>query len=288
MGVCCSRRNNEDDNKFRYIDGRRYHSISDSEYMLANDDEEADRLVRYHEASKEIWGGLYYSPVEKKLKQGAKVIDVGCGTGTWLLDMAQKYPNSDFVGIDFSPIFPTEGLPVNLKFINCNFLDGSPFEDSYFDFTHQKFMSAAYTDVQWEKKVIPEMIRITKSGGWIEFTEAYVFTSTGNATRLIDYFKSKDLHFQTDKSLSQFLKNTNAFSEIKSEIKTITMGQRGGKSGQESIKFYVRGISTARTVFASFMNITPEHFDALLETVFIEAEKCNTYGDQYRIYGRKL
>ncbi|CAG8572823.1 9606_t:CDS:2 [Ambispora leptoticha] len=293
MGACCSRRDDEDAARFRYIDGRRYHNISNSEYILANDEVEAERLIRYHEAMKNIWGGLFRSPVEEKLKCGAKVIDVGCGTGTWLLDMARTYPESYFVGIDFSPIFPTEGLPENLKFVNCNFLDGLLFEDSYFDFTHQKFMCVAYTDEQWEKNVIPELLRITKSGGWIEFAEADSLTSTGKATQRImnglkGYYESKGLNCNLKEYIHQLLKSTNAFSEIRTEQKSITLGKKGGKSGQETLKFYMRGLSTSRNIMSSFMNITPEHFDALAETVFIEAEKCDTYSLQYRIYGHKL
>ncbi len=39
--------------------------------------------------------------VEEKLKSGAKVADVGCGQGSSTILMAEAYPNSHFVGIDF-------------------------------------------------------------------------------------------------------------------------------------------------------------------------------------------
>jgi ubiquinone/menaquinone biosynthesis C-methylase UbiE len=39
--------------------------------------------------------------VVDKLKRGAKVADVGCGHGASTLLMAQAFPNSQFVGIDF-------------------------------------------------------------------------------------------------------------------------------------------------------------------------------------------
>jgi SAM-dependent methyltransferase len=39
--------------------------------------------------------------VVEKLKRGAKVADVGCGHGASTLLMAQAFPNSEFVGIDF-------------------------------------------------------------------------------------------------------------------------------------------------------------------------------------------
>ncbi|CAG8569918.1 2531_t:CDS:2 [Ambispora gerdemannii] len=295
MGACCSRRNilNEDGSKFRYLDGRRYHNISNSEYLGPNDDEEADRLIRYHESVKELWGGLFHSPVEEKLKQGAKVLDVGCGTGTWLVDMAQNYPKSQFVGIDFSPIFPTEGLPENLIFVNCNFLDGSPFEDSYFDFAHQKFMTASFTEKQWEQKVIPEFLRIVKSDGWIEMVETdNNMVSNGKATQRIanaikKLYKEKGLNYQMGESLPNLLKNTDSFSEIRNEKKSITFGRKGGSIGQETLKFYTRIFSSVRIFMSISMNVTPEHYDALIEAVSIEAERCNTYSNQHRICGHK-
>ena len=39
--------------------------------------------------------------VESKLKQGAKVADVGCGHGASTLIMSEAYPNSAFVGYDY-------------------------------------------------------------------------------------------------------------------------------------------------------------------------------------------
>ncbi|MBI4303241.1 MAG: class I SAM-dependent methyltransferase [Chloroflexi bacterium] len=35
-----------------------------------------------------------------EIKDGEKVLDVGCGSGTLLIEAKTRYPNSDFVGID--------------------------------------------------------------------------------------------------------------------------------------------------------------------------------------------
>ncbi|CAG8582169.1 5814_t:CDS:2 [Ambispora leptoticha] len=188
MGGCCSRRYFEREDgalNYRIIDGRRYHNLSNSVYFLANDDEEAYRLSRYHEVIKDIWGGLFNSPVEEKLRQGARVIDIGCGSGLWILDMANQYPNSKFIGIDISPIHPTESLPPNVKFVQYNVLDVLPYEDFSFDLVHAKFMVAAFTETQWEEKFIPEMIRLARPGGWVEILEGLPVESNGSVTKRI-------------------------------------------------------------------------------------------------------
>ncbi|CAG8662217.1 13414_t:CDS:2, partial [Ambispora leptoticha] len=280
MGGCCSRSSFEQEDgtiKFRLIHGRRYHNLSDLMYFVANDDEEAHRLSGYHEALKDIWGGLFNSAVEEKLRQGARVIDIGCGTGIWILDMAQQYPNSKFVGIDISPIQPTEGLPPNVKFIQYNVLDGLPYEDSSFDLVHQQFMVLAFTETQWEEKVIPELIRLTRPDGWIEILEVGLATSDGTITMRL-----------TKAEIPRILENTNAFSEIRNQQKVLYFGKKHGKSAEESLKFYVRGLSSAKGFIATSMNIMPEHYDALVETVSIEAERYSTYFNQYRICAHKI
>lgn len=39
--------------------------------------------------------------VVQKLEKGAKVADVGCGHGASTMIMAEAFPNSEFIGIDF-------------------------------------------------------------------------------------------------------------------------------------------------------------------------------------------
>ncbi|CAG8601615.1 8776_t:CDS:2 [Ambispora leptoticha] len=295
MGCCCSRRYFEEEDgaiKYRLIHGRRYHNLSDSMYFMANDDEEAYRLNRYHDAMKDIWRGLFNSPVEEKLRKGAHVIDIGCGSGIWILDMAQQYPNSMFVGIDISPILPTENLPSNVRFFQHNMLDGLPFEDSSFDFVHEKFMTTAFTETQWEEKVIPEMIRLARPDGWIEVIEADIFTSDGSVTMRVakaihDFMISKGLNPIIGKEIPRIFKNTNAFLEIRDQLKIVDFGKKHGKSAEETLKFYIGGLKSSKGFLANSMNVMPEHFDALIETVSIEAERYSTYFNQYRICAHK-
>ncbi|CAG8552778.1 9918_t:CDS:2, partial [Ambispora leptoticha] len=277
---------------YRFINGRRYHTISESAYFGATDDEEAYRLSRYHDAIKDIWGGLFKSPVEEKLRKGARVIDIGCGSGIWILDMARQYPKSKFVGIDISPALPTENLPPNVEFIQYNVLDGIPCEDSSFDLVHQKFLVAAYTETQWETKVIPELIRLARPDGWIELLEADVLTSNGTVTKRIvkalhDFMKSKGLQPKIGNELLRMLEQTNAFSEIRNQHKIVNFGKKHGKSAEESLRFYTSGLLSAKAYLAAWMNVIPEHYDALIETVSIEAEKYSTYFDQYRFCAHK-
>ena len=69
---------NSNKEKFRFIDGRRYHNVEDSKYSLPNDDKECDRLHMQHFVLRCVWQGNFASPVERILKgQDAKVLDSG-------------------------------------------------------------------------------------------------------------------------------------------------------------------------------------------------------------------
>ncbi len=39
--------------------------------------------------------------IEEKLREGARVADIGCGYGESIITMAEAYPNSTFVGVDY-------------------------------------------------------------------------------------------------------------------------------------------------------------------------------------------
>lgn len=86
-----------------------------------------------HFLFRDIWNGNFSSPVKDFIDQGeAKVLDVGCGPGTWLLEMSTKYSRSSFTGVDISPIFPAEIKPRNLNFYVANVLEKLPFPGNYY------------------------------------------------------------------------------------------------------------------------------------------------------------
>ncbi|CAG8681246.1 11942_t:CDS:2, partial [Ambispora gerdemannii] len=140
---------------------------------------------------------------------------------------------------------------------------------------------------------IPEITRLTRPDGWVEMVEGSGdFISNGNATKRIseavqNFLTSKGMNNIIGEEIPRLLEDTNAFSEIKYKKKDIVLGKKGGKSGEETLRFTTSAFSSVRTLLAANMNIMPEHFDALVETMTIEAEKTTTYMKQYRICGHK-
>ncbi|CAJ0759337.1 22422_t:CDS:2 [Entrophospora sp. SA101] len=76
---------------------------------MPDDNEEHDRLQRQHFLFRYLWKSNFSSPMEDLLKRGnCKTLDIGCGPGAWLMECANDYPRSDFVGIDVVASFPTQ------------------------------------------------------------------------------------------------------------------------------------------------------------------------------------
>src|ERR1700722_10972391 len=121
---------------FRYINGRRFHNEESTvNYYTPNDSEESNRVNLQHYLFRHVWKGNYSSPITKKLSErNTSVLDIGCGSGIWVLDMAQKFPQSSFVGIEISPMYPPSNkTPLNAIFLRHNILEGLPWPDNTFD-----------------------------------------------------------------------------------------------------------------------------------------------------------
>src|SRR5438045_2869347 len=63
-----------------------------------------------HKLMKGIWKDNFISPIKQELTEGKdfKVLDVGCGSGIWALQLSEDYPLAEFIGLDLFPVFPKE------------------------------------------------------------------------------------------------------------------------------------------------------------------------------------
>ncbi|KAI8082848.1 S-adenosyl-L-methionine-dependent methyltransferase [Halteromyces radiatus] len=153
-------------------EGRSYHN-TDSIYWLPNDNEELDRLIGQHFALKSLFGGNFNTKVLDYMSmedRTTKVLDCGCGPGTWIMDVATEYPNIQLTGIDISDVFPTSIRPPNVNFCLGNLLERLPFEDNTFDFIHVRLFIAALRKEEWPL-ALEELFRVLKPGGILISTE---------------------------------------------------------------------------------------------------------------------
>ncbi|KAI7901596.1 S-adenosyl-L-methionine-dependent methyltransferase [Cokeromyces recurvatus] len=153
--------------------GRSFHHVSNSAYWLPNDNEEMDRLVGQHFAIKSLFGGNIMNCISESIEIEYKnniVLDLGCGPGTWLMDVATEYPTSQFIGVDMCDIFPSNIRPPNVSFQTGNALERLPFPDNTFDLVNVRLFILALMKYEWST-VIKEIYRVLKPGGFVQMIE---------------------------------------------------------------------------------------------------------------------
>ncbi|EUC37180.1 hypothetical protein COCCADRAFT_86508 [Bipolaris zeicola 26-R-13] len=98
----------------RFENGRRYHKYREGEndYWGPNDEVQNDQLDIAHHMFLILLGQkLHLAPI----KDPKRILDLGCGTGIWCMDMADEHPGAEILGVDLSPIQPSF-TPPNCKF----------------------------------------------------------------------------------------------------------------------------------------------------------------------------
>ncbi|KAG8409071.1 hypothetical protein J3458_003785 [Metarhizium acridum] len=145
--------------------GRRYHGFRKGRYPLPNDDLEQRREETNHALMLELTGGrLFYSDIGK---YPHKIIDIGTGTGTWAIDVADQYPSASVVGTDLSPIQP-KWVPVNVRMYVDDCEEPDWLHGSNFDMVHFRGVAGTLRDLdRMLKRTYPHV----RDGGWVEFHE---------------------------------------------------------------------------------------------------------------------
>ncbi|CAJ0868002.1 9730_t:CDS:2 [Entrophospora sp. SA101] len=284
---------------FLYVNGRRYHNVPTASYCLPNDKQEIERLTLEHIIYRFIWHGNFSSPVDDVLKSSfakndkAKVLDIGCGSGNWLLEMAEEYPNANFVGIDISPIFPNEydsNKPTNVAFLKFDALSesGLPFPDDTFDFVYQKFMGLFINEKKWMKH-IEELIRITKPGGWIEIMDIDPFPY--DAGPILNCF----LESMSELLLSKGINRKIVFDipllfNQKSELITVHSQERPnpiGSWGGKMLKNVKLIVDSLKPYILPASGLSEQEFHEMIKSIYDELNTNKTFYKSYRHFAQK-
>jgi ubiquinone/menaquinone biosynthesis C-methylase UbiE len=152
-----------------------------------------------------------------------RVLDVACGTGCWLIEMAKTYPGmTRLVGVDTSSqaidyarkLAKAEQVADRVEFQVMDALLILEFPENYFDLVNLRFAVGFMRAWNWPK-MLDEMQRIARPGGVIRITENLRMQSSSPALiRLMALFGEA------------FFNAGHLFSEGKTED-TFTEGSAG-------------------------------------------------------------
>ncbi len=277
-----------------YWQGGRRH-LRDTPYVLPKDAGEIQRLDFQHFLLRYGLQSNYLAPIQNPLS----ILDVGCGTGRWAMELAQEFPQANVVGTDlvstehFTTGYGLERQPENYTFVPGNVLERLPFADNSFDFVHQRLLITAIPVERWPS-VVQELVRVTRPGGWIELAECGVPQDAPGQPypalwdTWIALCHTRGVDFTLGHRIGSFLEQAGLRRVQQHEV-LFPMGAWGQRIGIMSATDCLATGKALRAGVLAAKVMAPEQYDALLAAT--EAEFKRPAGQSllpfYIAYGQK-
>lgn len=224
----------EDGRSYVAAGGRRH--LADVPDLLPKDDQEINRLDFQHHLLRYTMRGNFAAPIS----QPTSILDVGCGTGRWAIEMAGLFPTANVIGLDIVPPSTrvpgySERLPENFLFVNANVFEGLPFSEGSFDFVHMRLLFTAIPVQRWPQ-VLRELTRVTRAGGWVELVEGGLPQNGGAAMDAINRWIAevstrRGIDVQIGTRIGAFLQQCGLMDIVFRDI-YLPIGRYGGRAGQ--------------------------------------------------------
>ncbi|CAG8622638.1 9669_t:CDS:2 [Paraglomus occultum] len=248
-----------------------------------------------HYIFKYTWKANFSAPVHEALLSGINVLDIGCGPGTWILDMATTYSKSTFYGLDISPTFPSQIKPVNAEFILADALEGLPFEDNFFGLIYLRFLNKSFTKDDWRTKLLDELMRVTNPGGWIEMMESGLvllnpapnLEKVWNAGRVLleENGVWVDMAYELENLLKSHPQSLNVtFQEVWHAV-----GTWGGKDGEIWADHMIQSATLTSQSLLQYWGMSPEEFQKFVRELSeqLHSFDYNTSFSTIRVFCQK-
>ena len=227
------------------------------------------------------------------------VLDLACGPGGWVLDVARLLSEAQVTGVDISKLMTDYGNASakarglqNAHFTTMNIQAPFPFEDGTFDLVNARALVAVLTPQTWPK-LLRETFRVTRPGGVIRLTEAEMpitnspafeqlaqmslnaFSVTGRS------FAPTARNFGITPMLSQLLRRTG-YQNV--QVKAYGIDSSAGAAGHEGFyQDFMMAFELGREFFIGLDLTTNEKYEELYQQVLREMR-----GDDFCAIGYML
>ena len=148
---------------------------------------EMARLLNQHTMLSRAMGGVLIELSDEKKASMHDVLDLACGPGGLVLEIAQSFPHMQVTGIDISTIMvaygstsaQSQGLR-NAHFEVMNIFDSLRFPDNSFDFVNGRLLSSIVKRDRWSP-LLHETFRVCRAGGIMRLADWDLLTSSSPA-----------------------------------------------------------------------------------------------------------
>jgi ubiquinone/menaquinone biosynthesis C-methylase UbiE len=147
--------------------------------------EEVRRLTLQDQMMTEAMGGVLPEQADPSVFH--RVLDVGCGTGGWVIEAAKQYPTMRLVGIDISNGMiesanqqaKANKVSSQIEFQIMDALRQLAFPSDSFDLVNLRFGVSFIRKWEWPN-VIGEMLRVTRPGGVVRITDSEIVQASNS------------------------------------------------------------------------------------------------------------
>ncbi|KAF7729512.1 hypothetical protein EC973_004186 [Apophysomyces ossiformis] len=224
----------------------------------------------------------------------SRVLDIACGSGTWVLEMATEFPDAQIHGIDLHPLFPTTIKPPNAVFTCGNILERLPYPDLYFDYIHMQLVYFCFSEADWAT-IIKSIKRVLKPGGYVEFREAEpLMRNPGPITQAFQEPLPAGMKalYNVDvfwcRHLCEYLKNLGEMSDIHHQVVSIGVGMCWTGEIADMVNHTIEmTFHLHKPKFMAIHHISSEEFNRKVKQILLEAGKYRSYYNYYMSWARK-
>ncbi len=173
-------------------------SSSGREVRFAADTESGETMTWLLNADKILTNGMGGTLAERPDFSGIQaILDLGCGPGGWVLEVAREHPDIQVTGVDISRsmIQFAQAQAISRGYGNASFMvmdvkQPLAFEDASFDLVNERTLYGVMGPGEWPQ-MLAECKRILRPGGIIRLTEFEMPLTTSPALNALWYISTR-------------------------------------------------------------------------------------------------
>jgi SAM-dependent methyltransferase len=242
-------------------------------------------------------GANYLAPITTP----SYMLDIGCGSGRWVREMAGEFPGARVVGLDTA--LPDDGNPSisgvfaasnarsqSYAFVQHNALEPLAFAPNSFDLTHMRQMTRDVPVAAWPR-VVGEMARVTTFGGWVELAEGDLVHSGGPALEAmqrwaLQAWQQHGLDPRVSSKLGDLLHKLS-LTDIHMRTVDLPIGPHGGRFGELMGDDLMARIEGLRAQIIAARIASPEAFAQAQSAIRHEMQRGECFQPFYIVCGRR-
>ena len=233
------------------------------------------------------------------------ILDLGCGTGEWIFDLARRYPKLRIYGIDSNEealhqakVRRNTSSLRQVELRHMDFSHGLPIPDAFVDFIHMRRFARYITPAAWPF-MIGECVRVLRPNGWLNLVELELCEVSSPACLTI-HRSTLQARAKLGRSLDATGRSLGVAQrlyammldaglyEVGYDVFALDLGTMGGSAAHVFLSEIVHHAFTVKPLVVQQGILESDEFDILVEQARVELQSPDLCGWAVLIsaYGR--